>query len=390
MWTRRATAAVIFAVFLYAAAAYAELGWLYLLDALVMALLVVSLALPYLSLRGIQAQRRLPATAYEGEATTVEIVLENPGRWGRHFIEVVSPFSPGGGRHQLLAITLPPQGAVSLSHRPVCRRRGEYELPPLRLRNGAPFGLFMLSRSIAAPAHMTVYPQIIPLAAAAVGVGGLADQRRQLRPGQESEFLWTREFRPGDPRRLIHWRSSARRLQLMVKERPRHEEGSLFLLLDASQGVDEGPWGESTLDLGVRAAASLAVAALERGQQVGLSAVQGEEACYLAPRSAQEALTWLARLEATGRLAFDALATQTASHAHSGAKIVAILPRPSPRQPTALAALAGSDLHLLLVTPPSVGQESAEFQAIATELEARWPTYVIDHQNLSSCLAALL
>lgn len=390
MWTRRATAAMVMAVFLYLAATYGELGWFYLLDALAVALVVVSLALPYLSLRGIEAQRRLPTSAHEGEAVTIETILKNPGHWGRHLIEVESSFPPEGDLHRLLALALPAKGELTLSYRPRCRRRGEYDLPPLRLRCGAPFGLFMLSRHLPAPAQITVYPQVIPLAAYAVGAGDTAEGRLRPRPGPESEFLWTREYRPGDPRRLIHWRSSARRHQLLVKERPRQEEGSLFLLIDTGQGVDEGPWGESNLDLAVRAAASLAVAALERGQGVELSAIRGEEVGHLVPRSPHEALTWLARLEATGRLPFAALVAQAAPRLGTTTATIAILPSPSHRHVAVLAPLTQNGLRLLLVEPWSPGEASAEFQATFRELEARWPTYLIRNRDLSSCLSPLL
>ena len=87
------------------------------------------------------------------------------------------------------------------------------------------------------------------------------------------EFADLRLFAPGDRVRSINWRASARRDELVVNERHPERNADVILFLDTFADARSG--GRSTLDLAVRATATLAARYLERRDRVGLVSFGG-------------------------------------------------------------------------------------------------------------------
>ena len=156
--------------------------------------------------------------------------------------EQIPPRTAGGkGNHRRPAAA--PQRAVSLrAGRPVAQgqlprpaaRRGRYRFGPLRLSTRFPFGLFSRTITVGrvgdADRVAAAGPADRRLGRAAAGGLAGADRRRR-RPGTEGDFYGVREWRSGDGRRLIHWRSSARLGKLVVRqfERPRSRDVAVVL-----------------------------------------------------------------------------------------------------------------------------------------------------------------
>jgi uncharacterized protein (DUF58 family) len=105
------------------------------------------------------------------------------------------------------------------------------------------------------------------------------------RPGSGTDLLGTREYRRGDPLRHIHWRSSARRDLLVVKEFEEERNPGLALVLDTSRELGEGR--DTTLEYSIKLAATLARYATAMGRPFRLLT-------WPQPR---EAFTWRATLE---------------------------------------------------------------------------------------------
>jgi uncharacterized protein (DUF58 family) len=91
--------------------------------------------------------------------------------------------------------------------------------------------------------------------------------------GEGLEFADLREFAAGDRVRSINWRASARRNVLVVNERHPERNADVILVLDTFADARAG--GRSTLDLAVRATATLASRYLERRDRVGLVSFGG-------------------------------------------------------------------------------------------------------------------
>jgi uncharacterized protein (DUF58 family) len=102
----------------------------------------------------------------------------------------------------------------------LCLQRGQFTLGPLTINSGDPFGLFQFPRHLPATSRVIVYPATVPLYefASPIGrlTGGQAVRRRTYEVTTNAAGI--REYAPGDSLNRIHWKTSARRGKLYVKE----------------------------------------------------------------------------------------------------------------------------------------------------------------------------
>lgn len=101
------------------------------------------------------------------------------------------------------------------------------------------FGLCRLTCEAGADAEMTILPRCYPvtLMLTAPEASADAEARRSL-PGSPDETIGLREYRPGDPVRLIHWKLSEKRDETLVRETGRSDATDVLLLLDAARRRD--------------------------------------------------------------------------------------------------------------------------------------------------------
>ncbi len=102
----------------------------------------------------------------------------------------------------------------------VCVARGEFQLGPLTVICGDPFGLFRWPRRVGATDRLLVYPMTVELDRVILPVGFLSggDAQRQLTHQVTTNASSIRDYVPGDSINRIHWRSTARTGDIMVKE----------------------------------------------------------------------------------------------------------------------------------------------------------------------------
>ena len=161
-----------------------------------------------------------------------------------------------------------------------CERWGNHTLGDVRLRARGRLGLVAWEQQLWLPTPLRVYPlpetlrRLVPPRSTQPFSGN--DVARQK--GDGLEFADLRAFAPGDRLRAINWRASARSLgrgggELVVNERHPERNADVLLFLDSF--VDARRDGRSTLDLAVRATASLATRYLERRDRVGLVSFGG-------------------------------------------------------------------------------------------------------------------
>ena len=155
-----------------------------------------------------------------------------------------------------------------------CRLRGEYHLGPWEATTGDPFGLFSVVQRTLDAHTVLVYPPIarrlpfaLPRGAAA---GGARISHRSWEPTVSVGGV--RAYASGDPRRHLHWPTTARRGQLHVKEFDQETGGDIWLVLDLDRDVQVGQGERSTEEMGVIVAASAAALLLDAGRAVGLIA----------------------------------------------------------------------------------------------------------------------
>ncbi len=136
--------------------------------------------------------------------------------------------------------------------------RGEYKLTGLQLTTRFPFSLFEKSRRFAAPSKVTVLPAALP---AEQWLGRLdsrwGDTMKNKR-GRGDEYFGLRDYRPGEDHRSIHWKSTARRGEPMVRETEARQRRALLIILDNRAPVEEPAAAHrARFELGIRHLAGL-------------------------------------------------------------------------------------------------------------------------------------
>ena len=169
--------------------------------------------------------------------------------------------------------------SADLGYEVVPELRGGYLLGPLHLQVGDPFGLVELERSFAATDLLTVTPRVtalpvIPLRGAWSGTG--ENRPRSFASGNAADVT-VREYRRGDDLRRVHWRSSARVGDLMVRREEQPWQSRCTLLIDNRAGVHTGRGASSSLERAIEAAASICNHLVRRGYQVRLVNADGHD-----------------------------------------------------------------------------------------------------------------
>ena len=158
--------------------------------------------------------------------------------------------------------------------------RGRFELGPMRVRVSDPFGLVAVDRAFQTSVPLTVTPRTVPLPAIPLGGAwtGSGDNRPRAFATGSAEDVTVREYRRGDDLRRVHWRSSARMGELMVRREEQPWQSRATLFLDNRAVAHRGRGVASSLETAVSAAASIAVHLGHRGFTVRLVTATGEEA----------------------------------------------------------------------------------------------------------------
>lgn len=150
-----------------------------------------------------------------------------------------------------------------------CLDRGVFQIGPLKLEQVDPFGLTRRLTSHGATTQLLVGPIVYPLSRVAVsrGIGHPGETSPQSIGFHGLDDVLIREHQQSDGTRRIHWRSSARQGQLMVRREEQSLDSAVAILIDnravAWQSQDDFEWA-------VSAAASIAYEMLKRGQRVRL------------------------------------------------------------------------------------------------------------------------
>jgi uncharacterized protein (DUF58 family) len=173
-----------------------------------------------------------------------------------------------------------PRGFREVSYRVRSDLRGRYPLGPLQLRLGDPFGLCELSRSFTTSDLLTVVPQVQTLPAVKLTGewSGFGDSHARAVALAGEDDVVPREYRHGDDLRRVHWRSTAKYGELMVRREEQPLRHHATVLLDTRDRGHRGSGPASSFEWAVSAAASVALHLLERGYEVRLLTDTGEQA----------------------------------------------------------------------------------------------------------------
>jgi uncharacterized protein (DUF58 family) len=208
---------------------------------------------------------------FEGDTVTVTVAVT--ARTPIPLMELVEPLSSEStlepARHRAI-LALRAGQTAQWSYEVRCRNRGRFELGTCFIRTWDALGLRAWERSHSEPRRVRVYPRLFPLRSlprplrTQTSIGDHVS--RELGEGIEPGDI--REFAPGDRIKQVHWRASLRLGRLYVTQQHRERNADVVLMLDTLAEVGRAP--ATSLDLAVRATASLAAAYLARKDRVGL------------------------------------------------------------------------------------------------------------------------
>jgi len=303
-------------------------------------------------LKRLAVRRQLPPRAMVGEPFSVEVTLENRKSWLAVWLLVVRDHVTGCGENlapEVLFVRCPAQGEQRGHYQLQLRRRGRHRFGPFHADTKFPLGLVERGLNLPAVDELLVYPWIGRLR---------SDWRRRLLQAAEQvnrtvvrggttqdEFHRIREYRMGDDPRNVHWRSTARRGELMVREFRENRDTALVVLVDAwSPRSAMGQWDEQ-FELALSFAATVCVDHLR----------QSRDAALIFGAQARETILWQGG-QAGGRMdeLLDQLASLVAGTGDSVRKLL-----------ETIAPVVSPNSQILLLSPR------------AEQIQKDWPTDLV-------------
>jgi len=157
------------------------------------------------------------------------------------------------------------------------RVRGRWRCGPLSVRTTDPFGLVSRDQRFTATTEVMVTPQIVHLtplpASGGAGRSGESQPHRIGVVGADDVLI--REYRHGDDVRRVHWRSTARRGDLMVRREEQAWDPAARILLDSRAAAHAGAGVFNSLEWAVSAVASMGLRFIEDGYRTGVFEADG-------------------------------------------------------------------------------------------------------------------
>jgi uncharacterized protein (DUF58 family) len=203
-----------------------------------------------------------PARVPAGHTARVTLRLENVSRLptGLLLAEDAIPYALGT-RPRYVLDGVERGGIRELTYPLRSDLRGKFPIGPLEVRIADTFGLVELGRSFATTTTLVVTPRVVPLDRTTLGATwvGEGDGRARAAVAAGEDDVVPRAYRDGDELRRVHWRSTARYGELMVRREEQRWRNRALLLLDTRRSAHAGTGVASSFEFAVSAAASIGV-----------------------------------------------------------------------------------------------------------------------------------
>jgi uncharacterized protein (DUF58 family) len=199
---------------------------------------VINGGLIFSMLQRLTVTRDAPLRMMAGECVAVEVQLANRKRilptWmmsvrdrAETVTEVIEP--------EVLFVHVPRKGRQVSAYQLSIAVRGRATLGPVEVHSRFPLGVVERGLQFDLPAHILVYPRIGRLTHSwrrFMETSHTSSQSTRQSSHAADTFHTLREYHSGDDPRTIHWRTSARRNELMVREFRDQKDTPVVLLLD--------------------------------------------------------------------------------------------------------------------------------------------------------------
>lgn len=324
--------------------------------ALLTATLVTGMLWPHWLVRRLSIVRKGPERAEEGETITFHVEVTNHGLLPRFMVELVDrlPFVGAAegpvteGAKTLGMVAYVPGNGVRRFEVPVlCEKRGFYRLGPVGLASSFPLGLAEARQQRnEGVQNLTIYPDIFTIVGLPLrGAPSQIHRGGYLLPegAGAAEFSGLREYRRGDNPRHVHWPTTARLNELMIKEFEPLASACMMIVLDQSQLANVGEGKQASFEFAVRIAGSIAKYACNNNIPTRLMG-EGEQLLYLpsgiGEHQYQRLLDELAVVDADGAMPYAKVLQRVATECRQGETVVVFLSEPAVMLADTLQALA--------------------------------------------------
>ncbi len=359
-----------------------ELAWI---GVLLLALPVAAMIVLHRTQVRLSSQRTVtPSRSAIGDRLTADLYLTKTGSLPVGLLQFEDAVPPQLGR--------PPRFSVHRFAGPWERRityplmglaRGRFRVGPLVVHAADPFGMARLDSTFTGTEEVMITPRVFPLqqltTSGGAGAAGDTTPRHIGHLGQDDVLV--REYRQGDDVRRVHWRSTARWGELMVRREEQAWEPSATVLLDNRATHHAGTGRGSSFEWAVSAAASVCSHFAGGGYRIGLIDAAGRVVTggIEDPRAAREAMLIALTDAALCRAESLTAAANASIAARDGEIVVAILGRLGPDDVVSLERVRRmrSQGVALVLHPDTFAAsggvpDAGQFDAVRRLREQRW------------------
>lgn len=200
-------------------------------------LLIIAYIWSFFAVRGVTIGRKTKSLRLQvGGSLEETFTIRNRSLLPKLWLEVRDESNLPGHRASHVVPALGLRGRYTWTTSTPCVTRGEYRLGPLTVLSGDPFGLFSAPRKLAATTRIIVYPAVVRIQQFDLPAGVLSggDSERRRTHDVTPYVAGIREYTTGDGYNRIHWKQSAKRGRLMVKEFETDPQFDIWLFVDFS------------------------------------------------------------------------------------------------------------------------------------------------------------
>lgn len=326
---------------------------------------------------------RRTTRAQVGQQAEEVIQVHNRDFFPKLWLEVEDPSGLAGHTSKRVVI-IPPRRSRNWLVSTKLLRRGVYDWGPLQLTATDPFGFFRRVRKLGGAQQILVYPPVVDLPHFSVPPANLPGEGRFRRRTHyvTPNASGVREYAPGDAFNRIHWKTTARTGELMVKTFELDPSSDIWVIVDMERRVNAGSGEASTEEYAVTIAASVARHYLLENRTVGLISF-GRDLKVIEPERGQQQLTrileTLATVQAVGDGPLGNLLLEEQRHFGRHTTLVIISASTDDRWLTAVQSLTqrGVRAAVVLLDPTTFGGDRSPLLLFGELTASNILTYVI-------------
>jgi uncharacterized protein (DUF58 family) len=319
------------------------------------------------------SRRVHPDRLHVGSEGRIDLLVENLGTRATPLLAATDWFDEGRRAARFLVPPLAAGAIARAAYRVPTRRRGRYRVGPLAIAVTDPFGVARRSEPSAGEAELVVRPRVHDIVAP-VAVGSRISAEHEATAARAvvsdlgDEFVTLREYELGDDLRRVHWRSTARTGELMIRQDEARWRSRAAVVLDVQPGAHDA----ASFEVAVEAAASVTarLARLRRRAEVITSA---GEVLGTGGDPRRDVIDVLATVGPDERDQLVTVFEQLRAHRRVDL-VVAVLGRVTPDTLRALGTFGGIGVVVVLTQPAALAPQTSVVvvDASATPFATAW------------------